>query len=360
MSIKRTLTIASVISLLFLCFACSTKNSPTPILNCEPADGMQPDCRFKNPEDIALIPGSQTVLISQYGGMENPKPGSIVAYNFDNKNMKAVFPVEHTDNRSWGDHSCVPLKLSAFSPHGLDLEQRRDGKLALLVVNHGARESVEFFEIIKTNDLYATEWRGCAEGPAGALFNDVIAATDGGFWVTYTMPKDSQTWSTFKASLGIDTGFVYHWDQTHGFEKVPGSDGPFLNGLEKSADEITLFINMYMGGEVRKLNLKTGDIKGIAKVEHPDNITWSDEGYLMVASHTDNMMNMLACRELDKGACGFQYEIVRIDPETMSTRTLFQHQGAPLGGVTVATDIGNDLLLGTFAGDRIVRVSEPQ
>jgi hypothetical protein len=35
-----------------------------------------------------------------------------------------------------------------FSPHGIDIVQREDGKYQVLVVNHGGRESVELFDLM--------------------------------------------------------------------------------------------------------------------------------------------------------------------------------------------------------------------
>ena len=238
------------------------------------------------------------------------------------------------------------------------MEQRQDGRWALLVVNHGSRESIEFFEVSE-NEASLT-WRGCAEGPDQSYFNDVVAKNDGGFWVTQMMPKDAQLSSMLKAAVfGSDSGFVYEWSQGDGFSKVSGSDGPFPNGIEKAQDESALFINMYLAGEVRKLDLETSEVIGITSAAGPDNITWSRNDTLLVASHTDSFIESMACNSIEEGSCGFEFEIVEINPEDMSRSTLFTHRGAPMGGVTVAIDLGGELMLGTFAGDRIARVKIP-
>ena len=37
--------------------------SPTPILGCETSKGITPDCRFQNPEDLAVL--GERLLVSQ-------------------------------------------------------------------------------------------------------------------------------------------------------------------------------------------------------------------------------------------------------------------------------------------------------
>ena len=90
------------------------------------------------------------------------------------------------------------------------------------------------------------------------------------------------------------------------------------NGIEKSMDERFLFINMYIAGEVRKLELSSGDVVAITAALGPDNTTWSQDGHLLVASHNAPPYESLVCNDLEAGACGYEYEIVRINPSDMS------------------------------------------
>ncbi|MEM7366792.1 MAG: SMP-30/gluconolactonase/LRE family protein [Pseudomonadota bacterium] len=343
-----------IFPILILMSACGGE-SPTPILGCEPSARITPDCRFKNPEDIVLLPSGNAVLISQFGAMDGSKSGNIAHYTLSDRNINILYPNEIEHTGGWGEPECEVPDANAFSPHGIDLEQRDDGTWMLLVVNHGLRESIEFFEVESNRIL---TWRGCVEGPENAYFNDVVGRPDGGFWVTHMMTKEDEGSEMLKGYLfGSDTGFVYNWRQETGFEKVTGSDGPFPNGIEKSEDESFLFINMYLGNEVRKLDVQSGRIVRTAPVAQPDNTTWSLDGEsLLVASHTDSMTEMGPCQELIEGGCGFEFEIVALNPEDMSRRTILKHRGAPMGGATVATDIGGALILGSFAGDRIAQV----
>jgi hypothetical protein len=331
--------------------------SPTPILGCDSGAGMEPDCRFQNPEDLAMAPRGGRLIVSQMGQMDGSQPGDIALY-LPGGAVQVLFPADgESDDRSWGDQACPPPDLVAFSPHGIDLVQRSDGRWMLLVVNHGGRESVEFFEVTDQGGDVSLGWKGCAEGPGQASFNDVVGRRSGGFYVTHMMPRDSGFTVLLKGALfGADIGFVYAWDRTDGWTKVPGSDGPFPNGLALTADEQLLFINMYLGGEVRKLDLDRGEVVGVVEIDSPDNSTWSSDGRLLVASHIDGLMASTDCQGLEAGSCGFAFRIVALDPETLATETLIEHRGAPMGGATVALEMEGDLFLGTFAGDRVTRV----
>jgi hypothetical protein len=49
------------------------------------------------------------------------------------------------------------------------------------------------------------------------------------------------------------------------------------------------------------------------------------------------------------------FDIVSLDPVTLEGRGIFSNAGEPMGGGTIAVDLGNELVIGSFAGDRILR-----
>ena len=234
-----------------------------PITTCEAGAGMTPDCRFRNPEDLAVVPGGGALLVSQMGQMDGSELGNLAFYE-PGGGIRVLFPSGSVaDRRDWGAADCPPPAPAAFSPHGIDLVQRADGEWMLLVVNHGGRESVEFFALEQSDGALGLRWQGCAEGPDQAAFNDVAGRADGGFYVTQMFPQDSQMLSVLKGALfGSDTGHVYDWNPADGWSVVPGSEGPFPNGVSLSRDGQALYINMYLAGEVRKLDLESGEVTG--------------------------------------------------------------------------------------------------
>ena len=166
-------------------------------------------------------------------------------------------------------------------------------------------------------------------------------------------PADSMPWSLIKSLFGFDTGWLYTWSSANGFQKIPGTDAPMPNGVEKSDDERHAYLNVYGSGGVRKIDVATGETVGMADLDPVDNSTWGEDGRLLVAAHTGGLGEMMACQGIEEGSCGMPFEVVALDPNNLSQQVLIAHEGAPMGGVTVALQRDGVLYLGTFMGDRI-------
>lgn len=348
-------------ALLAALFLAGCGSATPPITGCEAGSGITPDCRFQNPEDLVATPGGGALLVSQMGQMDGSRSGNLVLFEHGTGPgglIRPLFPLEAlSDDRSWGDVRCPPPDTALFSPHGLDLVRRDDGNWMLLVVNHGGRESVEMFQVEGEGATLSLRWRGCAQGPDQAFFNDVAGRRDGGFYVTHMYPIDSEVSAVLRGALfGSDIGRVYSWDQQSGWTAVPGSDGPFPNGIALAQDEQALYINMYLSGEVRKLDLASGTVVATYEGGQTDNSTWHSDGRLIVATHIAELSDMTGCAELEAGSCGFAFRIVALDPADLSAEVLLEHEGPPMGAATVALVHDGELFLGTFAGDRIARL----
>ena len=50
------------------------------------------------------------------------------------------------------------------------------------------------------------------------------------------------------------------------------------------------------------------------------------------------------------------FSIIEVRADSMEARSLFDSEGTPMGGGTVGLRVGDDLFVGSFAGDRILRV----
>lgn len=353
---------AALLAQLALAPACS---SPDPVITtCVAADGVEPHCGFQNPEDLALLPDGRTVIASQFGTMDGSTPGNIAVFDVETAVPRVAFAAGAADSAGdagdapWGDPACPGPPPESFAPHGLDLERRSDGRLELLVVNHGGREAIEFFEVLPDRLDTTITWRGCAVPPEDSYLNDVVHTPEGGFLTTHMMPKSREATSTWTAMLfGNDTGWVYEWRSPNEWKRLAGTDAPFPNGIELSPDGRSVYVNVYLAGQVRRIDRESGELLGAAEVASPDNVTWSADGSrLLVASHTGSLRDMMPCMDLEEGSCPMPFEIVALDPESMARTTLLARRGAPMGGATVALQVGDDLWLGTFAGDRVARV----
>ncbi len=349
---------------------CACADPRPAIVDCTASEGARPVCGFQNPEDLALLPSRRSLVISQMGEMDGSKPGSLVFFDlgsdaitpaFGGASAAGIAPTPGlAPTPGWGDPACPGAPDEKFSPHGLALAPRPDGALQLLVVNHGGRESIELFEVSDSEAPPSLTWRGCAIPFDGAFLNDVASLPNGGFATTHMFQKGSTFWPLLKAMLGLSTGWVLEWHPGAGFQKVPGSDGPMPNGIEASADGEALFIDLYLGDEVRKISRKSGETLASVEIASPDNILWSPDGSLLVASHNAPLNEMLACGQLERGACPFHFSIVQLDPDTLKPFAIYENVGPPMGAGTAALRIGDELFIGSFKGDRIVRATLAQ
>ena len=97
----------------------------------------------------------------------------------------------------------------------------------------------------------------------------------------------------------------------------------------------------------------------VASVRRPDNSSWSKEGRLLVASHVGSASENFACTRIESGSCPMPFEIVSLDPLTLEGEAVFANAGPPMGAGTVAVDLGDSWMIGSFAGDRLIRVPKP-
>jgi sugar lactone lactonase YvrE len=334
-----------------------------PVLSCDPVGAARPLCGFHNPEDLALLPDGRSLLVSEFGSLEGAGGGALARLDIDTDRRTLLFRGGDAaaGAPTWGDADCPGPPSAAFSPHGIDLARRADGALALYVVNHGGRESVELFEVLEDRSGARVAWRGCAPAPPGSWLNDVAATPEDGFLATHMMPRRApalQMLEYLRAGvLGARTGHVLEWRPGRGFEQVPGTEVAFANGIELSPDGRTIFLNSSAGGAVLKIDRASGTLEGRAEVPGPDNSTWAADGTLRVASFPGSLREVIACGDLQAGACAAEFQIVALDPETLASEVLYRNAGPPMGAGTVGLEVGDELFIGSFAGDRILRVA---
>lgn len=333
---------------------------PPEVSGCVARDELVPICGFQRPEDIELLPDRRTLLISQMGEVEGAAQGALALFDTHSETITRLPQFTPSPEKRWGAAGCEEPPGAAFSPHGIDLLERPDGDWQVLAVNHGGRESVELFELLTLRGSYRLEWRGCVPAPPGAYLNDVAGLPDGSFLVSHMFPRDGlrlggMNVRQYLGLLGFNTGHVLRCT-TDGCTPVPGTTAPFPNGVQVDPAGRHLYLNAYFGGEVRKVSLRDGRVLGRARVEAPDNSQWDADGRLLVASHTAGRLAMRGCRTAPSDACGAAFEIVALDPESLETETVFRHAGAPMGAATVAQRAGEHIYLGSFTGNRILRV----
>ena len=323
--------------------------------DCDVVDEIVSICGLRKPEDLVIGPDKRNIIFSQFG-----EQGSLAALDTHSNSVQQLYPGANSriaTEQLWGDPSCTTPQDS-FAPHGIDLSQRGDGSWQLLVVNHGGRESVEFFEIGRdAQGLLLATWRGCAMAPEQGYFNDLVALPGGGFMVTHMVDKDRQNWQLFLSFFGVDTGYVYRWDRSGGYSVVPGTEGKMPNGISVSPDGASFFVNQYFDNELRKYDMASGKLLGSVSIDKPDNLSWNPRGKLYVASQHATFLELLS--SLDKKTPGpslLPFSVFEVDPALMEKRLVLHRDGKPMGAGTVAVELDGYLYIGSYVGDRMIKV----
>jgi hypothetical protein len=341
------------------------------LTDCADGAGMTAICGFTNPEDLALIPGTPWIVVSQFP--PEGEAGSLVAFRTTGSRRRVVYPGgpdrgllgASTPQPGWGDPACPgPPDPGRFAPHGLDVRGDVSGAGVVAVVNHGGRQAVELFEVGYAAGGPALGWRGCVVMPDGSWPNDVAFWPGGGFAVSDMMkPLDGSgaTWSGLKLALGADTGRIWRWTPEEGLVAVEGSEGSGPNGVAVSADGTEVFFAAW--GARRLVRLRLDGQPRRSEVElaiRPDNLSWSRDGRLLVAGQRGGFGEILACGQVEAGTCALSYAVLDVEPSSLEQRVLIENDDEITGAVSSALQVGGELFLGTFAGDRIVRTRYPR
>jgi hypothetical protein len=320
--------------------------------HCEQVNGIDSICGLQAPEDLVVTVGGNILFgeMAAGRGISLLDTGSLAVSELYRASGQVAEP-------GWGSASCQEGPGGDVLIHGIDLSQRPDGRWQLLAVNHGGRESIEFFEFIAGQEPQL-QWRGCAIAPADASFNDVAALPGQGFVVTHMYSASAPGMGFFKSLLGFDTGHVYRWMPAAGFTILPGTQAPMPNGIMVSADGQYFYMNAWSGSEVRKYSLTDNSLVASTELPSPDNSSWTSEGILLVASHRYGWSNFLSGFPNDDGSpATLPFVIVEMDPVSLGTETLLELEGVPMGAGTVAVEVDGYLFIGSYTGDRIIRVA---
>jgi hypothetical protein len=187
----------------------------------------------------------------------------------------------------------------------------------------------------------------------------VAGLPDGGFVTTQMYPR---SWGYVRLGvaflLGRTTGYVLEWEPGRGFKRLPGTDSVLTNGVAASRDGTSIYVNASGGNTVRRIERATGRELARGSVQGPDNVSWGN-GRLLVASVRASLLQVMACQGITGGACPIAFAIVALDPETLAQRELYAGEGPPMGAGTAAVEVGDEIVIGSFAGDRVLRVRVP-
>lgn len=332
---------------------------------CEAVGDFTPVCGFQRPEDIEVMTPGDWLLVSEYGGIRGEMPGRLSQYIPAAGKRRVLYPVAHNSadgSADWGAPECPGPPGAMIDPHGIH-HGPAGGEERLLVVNHGGREAIELFELqdAATPDRARLVWRGCVPAPAGIWLNDVVGLPDGGFAASHMVAPDATEEALVAAEVQrADTGWVMRWQPAGGWQRVPGSAGGLPNGLEISDAGDIIYVNEYFGDRVRAIRLNDGHELWSSEVSGPDNSSWTSDGALLVASHETDLAAVFACNAAPLAPCNLPYAIVALRADDGARVKLVTGGGAnPMGAATVAVQLQDNLYIGSYVGDRLVRTPAP-
>lgn len=329
-------------------------------------------CGTRSPEDFEATPDGKFLIVPQFvtsPGGPGVNSGLGGLYLFDPaKKSFAKLTAAAEPMKDWGDAACPGPIGDQLAPHGTSLAKRSNGAWQLYVVNHGGRQSIEMFELKKTGDAWGIAWHGCV--PSVIDYNDVAALADGGFVATYPTGITAQEAAQAKGKQqdkgkqpaaspfsGAPTGFLVRWVPGKGQSELPGTRSGYPNGVVATSDGKTAYFAVYGSKEARRYDLKDLKTTGTVKLDFmPDNLTWTKKGNLLAAG----IKGLTGECPLNSGQfCRQAFAVGYIDSGKMTSKTAFDSdkKGNLIPGVSVAFQLGKDMYIGAFEGDRIVKIA---
>jgi sugar lactone lactonase YvrE len=340
-----------------VCSLVTLAQAPTPA-PCVASGATQFVCGVQAPEDLVVLPGAQWVVASSYAGS-----GGVYLVRVSDRTASVAYPSaaprERLDAKTYNTCPGPPDAAfkAKFQTHGLYLQPGSNSVHRLYVVVHGGREAVEVFEVDARPQTPTLTWIGCAVAPDPIGLNSVRALTDGGFVATNFLPRGS---NMKILQSGEKNGELWEWHTASGWQKVPGSEASGANGLEFSNNDSRFYVaswgsqsffRLVWPGAASGSQLQATRAKSTpAREEVPlgfrvDNIRWASDGSILAAGQG--------------GAPGGPQAsiVVKINPETLAVREIVRLPNEQaFGNGTVAVEVGKDLWIGSFRGDRIAIV----
>ena len=300
---------------------------------CEAVGDVQFICDVISPEDLAIVPGEEWIIASG-----DQKGGRIHLVNVQDKTATLLFPTPtRTERLDAAIYPTCPGPIDPqegddFRAHGLYLDAGPGGVHTLYVVHHGFRESIEVFEVDARVSRPALTWVGCAVAPEPLGLNSVVALPEGGF--VATSPR---------------TGDVWEWHADSGWVQIPGSEDTTPNGLEISSDGRWLYVAGFAEAKVTRLSRGQTPVQKdvVALAFRPDNLRMSLDGSVIFAAGPGNVQTP---RDVSQETSN----VATLDPETLEVQQIFQHPFIEgFAASTTAIQVGSEMWLGTYRGERI-------
>jgi hypothetical protein len=330
---------------------------------CSDEGSIHTLCGFENPEDLEYVEAAGLVLVSNMRSEGAAGGGGfLAAFTPGGAEINRLWPVDDATGAgeepepALGDPACTtPPDRPAFRPHGIT-SLGRDGRVLVYVTAHAGgdagREAVEIFTLSGRGAGARLVWNACIPTPESIQANDVAVGPDGTVVVSNYRPDGSLVHILKASLLGAKTGDVMAWRTGKGWSHLADTESAMANGVAVSHDGAMLFYAESMKGSIHRLPLDgSGGAIAVDVGGNPDNLSWTQSGTLLVATHTAGY-GFAACL-FGRRPCTTPWAVFEIDPKTLRVSKVLAHDGSLLGAVSTALQVGNRLLLGSIFDDRI-------
>lgn len=302
-----------------------------------------------NAEDILRIGDTGMLLASGMNGeiSGTDTNGHIYLVAPADRSYSEIFPTDNPmiahDRARFG--VCPgPIDTSNISVHGLSLrETDTSGVYDLYTTGHGAREAIEVFSLDMRSEP-AVSWIGCVPMNPNVMMNSVTILEDGGLMATQFLEWNNGAMEAVQS--GEITGAVYEWHPGGEVEMIPGTELSGANGILFNEDAELLFVASYGSGGVVRYDLSqpttTSETINLAGI-HPDNLRYTNRDTILAAG--------------GKNSGG--WAVYEIDPLEMTSELVFDAgPEVSMQGISVAEEVGGEIWVGTYAGDRLGIITE--
>lgn len=343
--------------LALMLMACAAQTQADQAPPCEAGADYRPVCGIAPPEDLELSADGKHLFMSVTPGLAGQHRPRLRVMELATDRVEDM-KVSYAAQPGWGEAGCA-VPEHGIGAHGIHLSERADGRQQLLVVNHAGREAIEFIELQPDEQGWQAIWRGCVENRGQGKFNDVATTPDGGFVATVMFVSDSMEPPLPLEQLldGRDTGYLMQWSAAQPLRKLEGSSAPFPNGVQVSADGNSAWFAAWTAKQLWRYDLETGAITARVDTGYMvDNLNWASDGRLLGAGVPDGDA-FIHCFEQQIEHCPMAVRVSALDTLDLQHDMLFSIEPGVMAGASVATQVGEELYVGTFTGDRLLRVT---
>ena len=301
---------------------------------------------------VEVAPGTEDVTYDPVTGLVFVSAAERRTGEMDPRNGIYVFAPETPDSVR-----LVSIDAPAdFRPHGISLwrgESETGEPLArLFVISHPySGHQVLIYDVAEDGALSHLE---TVSYEALRSPNDIVGVGPNRFYATNDVYFGDTPMGYLEAFLALPLGSISYYDGQEG--RIVADGLAYANGINISADGSELYASAFIGRALHVFNrdAATGDLTRTARHPVPlglDNIEIGTDVALYIAGNV-NVFEFLAHQNDPEAHAPSQ--AVRVDPDSGDWTTVFADSGEAIDSTSVATRVGDQLLLGAVFDSHVL------